>query len=427
MREDLLHFIWKHHKFTMALLHTSRKETVRVKAAGIQNQQAGPDFFNAKIEINNQLWVGNVEIHLKSSDWYAHHHQNDANYDNVILHVVWDDDISIFRKDGSEIPTLELKHYVPKTLLQHYQNLFKNPKITFINCEKDFSTIDSFLVENWLHRLYIERLEQKATLIFDLLKKSNNDWEGVLFALLARNFGTKVNGEFFLDKALQLNFSIIRKTSASIDQLESLLLGHFGLLQDEECTDMFYKHLKKEYTYLTKKFTLPLSTLTPKFFGLRPANFPTIRLAQLAQLYIKQQNIFTSLMEQKTVKNLYSIFEATATSPYWDTHFTFGKISKKNKKKLSKNFIDLLIINTIIPLKFCYAKHLGEDWNDMLLTLIAQVKKEDNTIVRGFENIDSKTTNALESQAKIQLYTQYCTQNKCLQCALGVQLLNKDI
>lgn len=426
MREDLLHFIWQHHKLPVAPLYTSHRETVSVKATGTPNPHAGPDFFNAKVEIDDQLWVGNVEIHLKASDWYAHHHQNDKNYDNVILHVVWDDDVSVFRKDGSQIPTLELKHYVPKVLLQQYQNLLENSKTHFINCEKEFSTIDPFLVESWLHRLYIERLEQKSSLIFDLLKQSNNHWESVLFAMLARSFGTKVNGEFFLDKALQLNFSIIRKTSNSIDQLESLLLGHFGLLHEENCTDVFYTHLKKEYAYLAKKFALPLSTLKPKFFGLRPANFPTIRLAQLAQLYGSQQNIFATLIEQKTLNSIYHLFQATATSPYWDTHFTFGKVSKKSKKKLSKSFIDLLIINTLIPLKFCYAKHLGEDWNEQLIALISQIKKETNTIIKGFESIDSKTGNALESQAKIQLYTQYCTQNKCLKCTLGAHLLNRN-
>lgn len=426
MREDLLHFIWQHHKLPVAPLYTSHRETVSVKATGTPNPHAGPDFFNAKVEIDNQLWVGNVEIHLKASDWYAHHHQNDKNYDNVILHVVWDDDVSVFRKDSSQIPTLELKHYVPKALLQQYQNLLENSKTHFINCEKEFSSIDSFLVESWLHRLYIERLEQKSGLIFDLLKRSNNHWESVLFAMLARSFGTKVNGEFFLDKALQLDFSIIRKNSNSTDQLESLLLGHFGLLDEEHCTDVFYTHLKKEYAYLAKKFVLPLSTLKPKFFGLRPANFPTIRLAQLAQLYGNQQNIFATLMEQKTLNDIYHLFEATATSPYWDTHFTFGKVSKKSKKKLSKSFIDLLIINTLIPLKFCYAKHLGEDWNEQLIALISQIKKETNTIIKGFESIDSKTRNALESQAKIQLYTQYCTQNKCLRCTLGAHLLNRN-
>lgn len=425
MREDLLHFIWKYHKLPVTQLRTSRQESVRVKAAGLQNQQAGPDFFNAKVEIDEQLWVGNVEIHIKSSDWYAHHHQTDDNYDNVILHVVWDDDVSVFRKDGSQIPTLELKHYVPKTLLQRYQTLLENAKTTFINCEKEFSTIDPFLVESWLHRLYIERLEQKSGLIFSLLKQSHNDWEGVLFALLARNFGTKINGEFFLDKALQLDFSIIRKTSSNTEQLESLLLGHFGLLHDETCTDVFYLQLKKEYTYLAQKFALPLSSLKPKFFGLRPPNFPTIRLAQLAQLYGSRQNLFATLMEQKTADDIYRLFEATATSSYWDTHFTFGKVSKKSRKPLSKGFIDLLIINTLIPLQFCYAKHLGQDWNDQLLSLISQLKKETNTIIKGFENIGSKSRNALESQAKIQLYTQYCTQNKCLQCALGTHLLNR--
>lgn len=426
MREDLLHFVWKYHKLAGIPLHTSQGETVHIKTAGSHNQQAGPDFFNAHIEIDGQVWVGNVEIHCKASDWYAHRHQTDANYDNVILHVVWEDDVSIFRRDGSQIPTLALKQYIPQELLQRYQTLLNTTKITFINCEKDFSTIDSFLVESWLHRLYIERLEQKSNVIFNLLKQSNNDWEAVLFTLLAKSFGTKRNGAFFFDRALQLHFSIIRKTGNSTDQLESLLLGHFGLLHNVECTDVFYQELQKEYTYLAKKFALPPHTQKPKFFGLRPANFPTLRIAQLAQLYANHQNLFAALLEQKTLESIYQLFSSTATSWYWETHYTFGKVSKKSRKKLSKNFIDLLIINTLIPLKFCYAKHLGKDWNDELLGLMAQLKKEENSIVKGFTTLGATTANALESQAKIQLYTQYCTQNKCLQCALGTHLLGRS-
>lgn len=426
MREELLHFIWKHNKLSTVLLYTGNQETLVIKATGIQNRQAGPDFFNAKIEIDGQMWVGNIEIHRKSSDWYAHHHQTDENYDNVILHVVWEDDISVFRKDGSQIPTLALKHYLPEDLLACYQNLVANSKSRFINCEENFSRLDPFLVESWLHRLYIERLEQKSNLIFELLKKSDNNWEAVLFALLARSFGSKVNGLFFMKKALQLDFSLIRKTRADIAQLESLLFGHFGLLQDEEGTDVFYKQLQNEYTYLTKKFNLNLTLGKPEFFGLRPAGFPTIRLSQLAQLYGNSQHIFRILMEKKNLEDFYRFFQSTATSSYWETHYTFGKTSKKSRKKLTKSFIDLLILNTLIPLKFCYAKHLGEDWNDELLALPAQIKKEQNAIIKGFETLNSTTHNALESQAKIQLYTQYCTQNKCLQCALGMHLLNQN-
>jgi hypothetical protein len=425
MKEDLLHFIWGQKKLHGRQLTSTANEAISIKAPGVPNQYSGPDFFNAQIAIDAQLWVGNVEIHLKSSDWYAHNHQTDSNYNNVILHVVWEDDVAVFRKDGSLIPTLELKHYVSKALLQNYQDLLENAKPKFINCEKDFAEMDSFLVEHWLHRLYIERLEQKSNRIEELLKKSNNDWEGVLFIMLARNFGSKVNGDFFLDRALQLEFSIIRKVCNSLEDLESLLFGHFGLLQVDDCSDHYFLRLQKEYGYLGRKFNLPPALSKPEFFGLRPPNFPTIRTAQLAHLYAKEQRLFAQLMEANTIGDMYSIFEISASS-YWDDHFTFGKTSKKSKKKLSNSFIDLLVINTIVPLKFCYSRHLGLDWNDDLISLISEIKKEQNSIIKGFDNLGTKTKNAMESQAKIQLYTHYCAKNKCLRCALGTHLLNRN-
>ncbi len=425
MKEDLLHFIWGQKKLHGRQLTSTANEAIHIKAPGVPNQYAGPDFFNASVEIGSQIWVGNVEIHLKSSDWYAHHHEMDPNYDNVILHVVWEDDVSVFRKDGSPICTLEVKNYVSTGLLGRYRNLLENARPKFINCEKDFGGIDTFLVENWLHRLYIERLEQKSNVIFKLLQKSNNDWEGVLFTLLAKNFGTKVNGVYFLEHAQKLDFSIVRKTSGEWWQLESLLFGHFGLLHKDDCPDQYYLHLKKEYQYLARKFDLPSALGKPDFYGLRPANFPTIRISQLAHLYAKQQKLFARLMELGDLEDLYKSFQV-GVAPYWENHYTFGKESKKSQKRLSKSFIDLLVINTVVPLKFCHAKHMGKDVNDELISLISQIGKEKNTIVDGFENLGSPTKNALESQAKIQLHTQYCSKNKCLQCALGVHLLNRN-
>lgn len=425
MREDLLHFIWKHNKLQRKQLVTSTNESVKIKNSGTLNQFSGPDFFNAVIEIDGQTWAGNIEIHLKSSDWYAHHHEKDDNYNNVILHVVWEDDMHVFRKDGTTIPTLALKDYIPSELLKKHQNLFKHSKSSFINCEKDFDTIDDFLLQNWLDRLYIERLEQKSSLIFELLKKSKNDWENVLFILLMKNFGSKVNGEFFLEKAKNLDFSIIRKTRGSINQIESLLFGYFGLLEKKDCKDTYFLQLKKEHKYLFKKFELSITSEKPEFFGLRPSNFPTVRLSQLANLYGKHQNLFSKLMEIDKLEDMYAVFE-TAASPYWNDHFTFGKVSKKSKKKLSKRFVDLLVINTIIPIKFCYAKHLGKDWNENLISLISQISKEENSIVAGFENLGVIIKNALQSQAKIQLYNNYCSKNKCLQCNLGAHLLNRN-
>lgn len=425
MREDLLYFIWKHNKLPTKQLYTSNNKTILVKATGIQNRIAGPDFFNAKVEIDGQLWAGNVEMHLKSSDWYVHHHETDENYNNVILHVVWEDDIAVFRKDGSQIPTLEVKHYVSEELLNRYRNLLENSRPSFINCEKNLKELDSFLVENWLHRLYIERLEHKSKLIMDLLETSKNDWEAVLFKLLAKNFGSKVNGPYFLERAKQLDFSIVRKTSNEPLQLEALLFGHFGLLNVSDCTDTYYLQLKKEYGCLTQKFGLTEGLSKPDFFGLRPPNFPTIRISQLINMYLRNHNIFSKLMDLNKLEDVYQVFEVCA-GWYWEDHYTFGKISKKRVKKLSKKFIDLVIINTLVPLKFCYAKHVGKDWNEELIALVSQIGKEENSIIKNFKEIGSKTQNALESQAKLELYNNYCSKNKCMQCTIGTQLLNRN-
>ncbi|SHH00583.1 DUF2851 family protein [Flagellimonas flava] len=425
MKEDLLHFIWRCDKLQGRPLTTSTSDNILIVHPGTLNRYAGPDFFNAKIEVGGQLWAGNVEMHLKSSDWYAHHHETDENYTNVILHVVWEDDVAVFGKDGKLIPTLELKTHIQPTLLGKYQELFQHYNPSFINCERDFLGFDSFLLDNFMERLYLERLEQKSELINNLLHSTNNDWEAVFFALLAKSFGTKVNGEFFLQCSGQLKFSIVRKVSADIHVLESLLFGHFGILDVEDCSDSYFQELSNEYNYLSKKYDLPIRIGKPNFFGLRPRNFPTIRISQLACLLATHQNLFSALMENRGRDTVYRLFDIAA-STYWDTHFTFGRASRKSKKKLSRSFIDLLMINTIVPLKFCYAKHLGLDWSEDLLDMVSGIKAEKNSIVKNFAHLGSASKNALESQAKIQLHTQYCSKNKCLRCTLGADLLNRN-
>lgn len=426
MREDLLYFIWKHNKLPTNQLYTGNNELVRIKSIGFQNKLAGPDFFNAQVEIDGQLWAGNVEMHLKSSDWYVHHHETDENYNNVILHVVWEDDIVVFRKDGSQIPTLEVKQYVPGELLDRYRALMENSRTSFINCEKDYKEIDAFIMENWMHRLFIERLEHKSKLILDLLDASKNNWEAVLFIVLAKNFGSTVNGTYFLERAKELDFSIIRKTTNEPSQLEALLFGHFGLLHAEDCTDAYYLQLQKEYIYLKQKFDLLEPLSQPGYFGLRPLNFPTVRISQLISLYSKNHNLFSKLMELDKLEAIHQTLEVCA-SPYWEEHYTFGKVSKKRVKKLSRNFIDLVIINTLVPLKFCYSKYIGSQWNEELISLVSQVTKEKNSIIQNFGKIGSKAKNALESQAQLELYNNYCAKNKCMQCVVGTQLLNRNI
>ncbi len=423
MQEDFLHYIWKHKAFNTSQLKTIKGDFVFINQLGQHNHNAGPDFFNAQLTIAEQLWAGNVEIHIKSSDWYVHHHEVDKAYDNVILHVVWEHDTEIFRKDNSEIPTLELKHYVDKSLIDNYQKLMLSK--SWINCEANFAEVDDFLFNNWLERLYIERLERKSEDILQLLKASNNNWEAVLFKMLTKNFGLKVNGESFLSLANSFEFSIVRKLQNDALDLEALFFGQADLLNDE-VQEVYYLGLQKRYQFLKQKFKLSTQGVLPiQFFRLRPPNFPTIRLSQLANLYHTHTNLFSEVVTVSSKEEIYKIFNIE-TSEFWKSHYTFSKSSKTSKKALTKSFIDLLVINTIIPLQFSYAKAQGKPIEDHVFNFIKQIGLEKNSIVSKFLDLKPIEKQALTSQALLQLKQNYCDKNKCLQCAIGNSLIVKN-
>ncbi len=423
MQEDFLHYIWKYKAFDSSQLKTTKEEAISVNNLGQHNHNAGPDFFNAQIVIADQLWAGNLEIHIKSSDWYVHNHEVDTAYDNVILHVVWEHDTEIFRKDNSEIPTLELKHYVNKSLIDNYQKLMQSK--SWINCETNFLEVDDFLLNNWLERLFIERLERKSESIQQLLNTSNNDWEAVLFKMLTKNFGLKVNGESFLSLANSFEFSMVRKLKKDVLDIEALFFGQANLLNDD-VQDVYYLDLKKRYQFLRQKFKLSKKGVLPlQFFRLRPPNFPTIRLSQLANLYHTHSNLFSEVAALKSKEEVYKIFNIE-TSEFWKSHYTFSKTSKVSKKQLTKSFIDLLVINTIIPLQFSYAKAQGKPIEDHVFNFIKQIGVEKNSIVSKFLDLKSIEKQALTSQALLQLKQEYCDKNKCLQCAIGNSLIVKN-
>ena len=423
MKEDFLHYLWKFKKFDTLNLKTFNGEEITIINAGQYLELAGPDFFNAQITIGNQKWAGNVEIHLKSSDWYVHHHERDEAYENVILHVVWEHDTEIFRKNNSEIPVLELKKYVDAATTINYQSLI-SPK-SWIFCEKQLKEIKEFTINNWLERLFFERLERKSKPIFELLEQTNQDWEGVLFCLLAKNFGLNTNGEIFLKIAQSSPFSIIRKESFEVENLEALLFGSAGLL-DSEKEDAYFKDLKFRYYYLLHKYQLEKKIVEPvQFFKHRPDNFPTIRLSQLANLYHCQQNLFSKINTSSSVKSIYKTFDVSA-SDYWQNHYQFDKESPQKRKKLSKSFIDLIIINTIIPLQFAYAKSQGKEISEDLIQLLNEVATEKNAIMDKFNTFGIKSKSAFESQSLLQLKNEYCNKSRCLECAIGMELLKKS-
>ena len=423
MKEDFLHYLWKFKKFDTLNLKTSNGEEIVIVHVGHYLALAGPDFFNAQIIIGDQKWAGNVEIHLKSSDWYVHQHERDANYENVILHVVWEHDTEIFRKNNSEIPVLELRHYVDKTTIANYQSLL-SPK-SWIFCEKQLKTIADFTLRNWQERLFFERLERKSKPIFELLEQTHQDWEAVLFCLLARNFGLNTNGELFLKIAQSIPFSVIRKESFEVENLEALLLGSAGVL-DTEKEDTYYKDLKFRYFYLLQKYQLEKnSTESVQFFKHRPDNFPTIRLSQLANLYHSQQNLFSTISTPNPLATIYKTF-GVAVSAYWQTHYQFDKESPKKLKKLSQSFVDLIVINTIIPLQFAYAKSQGKENSEDLIQLLNQVAPEKNAIMDKFSSFGIQPKNAFETQSLLQLKNEYCNKSRCLECAVGMELLKKS-
>lgn len=423
MQEDFLHYVWKHKAFSTVSLKTVNGENIAIKQLGQHNQNAGPDFFNAQLRIDGQLWAGNVEIHIKSSDWYVHNHENDKAYDNVILHVVWEHDSEIYRKDNSKIPTLELKYQVDKALLENYQRLIKSK--SWINCENDISGVDDFTLSHWLERLYIERLERKSQDILKLLQQANNDWEAVLFKMLLKNFGLKINGEAFLSLANSIDYSVVRKLQGDTLEIEALLFGQAGLLE-VDVQEAYFLDLKNRYRFLCQKFKLDNQGVLPaQFFRLRPPNFPTIRLSQFVNLYTLEHHLFSKIMTLHNREGFYKLFKKGVTE-FWMTHYTFTKTSKPSKKLLTKSFIDLLIINTIIPIKFCYAKSQGQMIEGEIFDLIKEIKLENNSVIEKFMQLKTVEKNALSSQALLQLKQHYCDKNKCLQCAIGNQLIVKN-
>jgi hypothetical protein len=423
MKEDFLHYLWKFKKFDSLNLISAQGETITILKAGDYLELSGPDFFNAHIEIGNQKWAGNVEMHLKSSDWYLHNHETDPAYKNVILHVVWENDTAIFRENNAEIPVLVLKDYVSKEIIENYKALV-SPK-TWISCERQLKEIDRFIFINWQERLFFERLERKSKFIYQLLEETNQDWEAVLFCLLAKNFGLNTNGNSFLQISKAIPFSVIRKESFEVENLEALLFGTASLL-DLEKEDIYYKELRFRYFYLLHKYQIDKTYADPvQFFKLRPDNFPTIRLSQLAALYHKHQNLFSKIIDLKSVEEVYRLLCVSASS-YWQNHYQFDKESAKKSKMLSKSFIDLVIINTIIPLQFAYSNIMGESIAEDLIDFMNEVTSEKNVIIDKFNSFGIKSKTAFESQTLLELKNEYCERKACLKCAVGLELLKNN-
>ena len=423
MKEDFLHYVWKFQKFDATQLRTIAGAKVEILDPGKHNLNAGPDFFNAQLRIDGQRWAGNVEIHVAASDWYAHKHQNDDAYNSVVLHVVWEYDREVYRNNGDCIPTISLQKIVAPQALRGYQQLLEN-KPKFISCEAVFPVLDAFRLQSWLEYLYLERLEQKVDSFSEILHATSSHWEATLFYQLCKNFGSSVNGSAFQSIGRSVPFSIILKCKADATQLEALLLGQAGLLE-AEFQDAYPKRLQKEYAFLRHKFGITQNgVIRPRFFRLRPANFPTIRLSQLARLYASREHLFSEVIQAKTQEELYTLFEVQAAA-YWDEHYNFGVPSKKRPKVLTKKFVDLISINTIIPLQWSYAMHQGRDVSDQIMTLAKSISAEKNSVVHTFEQCHVPFRSAMHTQAILHLFHNYCSTKKCLECRIGNAILSQ--
>jgi len=409
--------------FSKVDFKTTDNEHLSIIKSGLHNKNAGPDFLNAELKIDGQTWIGNVEIHLKASDWYLHNHEKDLNYDAVILHVVWENDVAIFMKNNKPIPTLVLKNFIDETVLNKYKNLFLAPT-TWLPCKNAISTVDKFIFNNWKERLFFDRLERKSEEINTLLQEKNNNFEAVLFQLLIKNFGLKVNGNSFFRLAQSVDYSVIKKLSFHTNQLAAILFGQAGFLE-EETEDDYQKELRKEYDYLKHKFKLnhiPKNEFS--FFRMRPNNFPTIRIAQLVALFHKHQNLFSKLIALDNLEEFYELF-TVVVNPFWQTHYNFDSISKKSPKKITTSFVDLLITNTIIPLQFLYQKSRGEVDEEFFLVLLKKMKPEKNSIISKFFEIGVSSKNAFDTQALLELKNNYCAPKRCLECAIGNTILKR--
>ncbi len=421
MREDFLHYLWRFKRFDSSALKTSDGENIEIIDFGEYNTNAGPDFFNSKIKIGETLWAGNVEMHLKSSEWWLHKHQEDMAYNNVILHVVLEEDSPVFRENGEKIPCLVLRPHIKENLLGTYQQLLNNAH--WIPCQHHFYSVSEMTKNSWVTRLLIERLDEKTQLIEAQLVQNQYHWEETFYQFLSKNFGLKVNDLPFEMLAKSLPLGVIGKHKDQLFQVEALLLGQAGLL-NEDFEDDYPQKLKKEYEYLSKKFQLqPMETSIWKFSRLRPQNFPSVRIAQFAALIHQSVHLFSKILETKDAKSLEKLFQVEL-SGYWETHFILDKSSKKISKTLGKETIRLFLINTIAPFLFLYGKiKKEEEFKDRAVELLEQLSPERNNIIEGWQKLGFDATSAGQTQGLIQLKNKYCSHQKCLDCAIGISIM----
>ncbi|KAA3631520.1 MAG: DUF2851 family protein [Bacteroidetes bacterium] len=418
MKEEFLHYLWRLRRFDLKNLQTTEGENIKIHSVGKLNENAGPDFLDARIKIGETFWAGSVEIHINASDWNVHGHQRDRAYDNVILHVVYEEDRPIFDANGERIPCMELRRRITPRVLAMYEKLMRSEK--WIPCEYHFTNVPEITRNLWLDRLLVERLEDRCVSMQNLLESNKNDWEETFYQCLARGFGLKVNTDAFEQLARSLPLVTLGRHRGQLFQIEALLFGQAGFL-DFDFEGEYPNKLKKEYSFLKQKYGLnPMAPAAWKFLRMRPANFPTIRIAQFAMLIFQTTHLFSKMLSAANVQEIENAL-TVITSSYWETHYVFDKpTSKKWRKMLGKTTIHLIIINIIVPFLFLYGNQKDDDkFKNKAFQLLESIPAEQNKIMRGWKKLGVHPESAYQTQALIQLKTKHCELKKCVSCAIG--------
>jgi hypothetical protein len=424
MKEEFLHYLWKYGFYNTDRLLDPDGNLIEVIHPGEYNRDSGPDFFNSRIRISGIEWAGNIEIHTRSSHFETHGHNRDHAYDNIILHVVAESDKRVRNARGEEVVTAVMKF--DNVLFDKYTDLINNPYI--IACEGEVVKLDKFFINHWINALVIERLHEKSDFIMKIFSETGNDWEETFYRILSRYFGFKVNTEPFEILATALPFKIIRKHTDNMFQVEALLFGTSGMLDEglfkNAIHDDYYKDLIKEYKILSSKYSLkPVHGWLWKFSKLRPVNFPTIRISQLAAMLTVAGGLFAKVVELKDIRALRKAFEVSA-SEYWDYHYVFGKKSKKIAKCAGSVASDIFLINAVIPVVFVYGKNHGDNLIcERALSFLEEIKAEENAILSDWKKSGIEAGSAFDSQGLIQLRNEYCKKRRCLDCRIGSRVI----
>ncbi|GAB3535407.1 DUF2851 family protein [Pontibacter brevis] len=425
MKEDFLHYIWQHQYFSKMNLTTTEGEPLQVLRIGFYNTDAGPDFREVLLRIGEVEWSGSVEVHLRASDWHRHQHQLDEKYDQVVLHVVWEADVPVYRIDGTKVPVLLLQGRVDLSLLQTYEQLQQAKDA--VPCAAFWPAVPQITKTLMLERALVERLEAKGEEVLQTLQYYTNDWEQTAYHILLRGYGFKANQQAFEELAKALPLTVVRRHQQSMLQLEALLFGQAGFLDD--AGDAYTTQLQNEYSFLSHKYSLTAKAVPRhrwNFLRMRPANFPTVRLAQLAAVLHQQQAFFSKVLEAKTIKQYAALFQAPV-SDYWQEHYLFGKQSKGLQKSMGKSSAHSLIINVAVPLLAAYAGFSDNRFYlEKALSLLEALKEESNKITRHYEELGWQAKSAADNQAALSLYKRYCAPVNCMHCAIGNKIMKQS-